>query len=847
MGAFDTLLSIVPRENCYRVLSKSPLINGDLAKQLINLRNRLRGEEEEILMSAKEFKSTFYKELELVIGNKNIVITDDDVHELISYLLNSNNIIDGVSDVEKSLIKADTNFAVKILNFLTTRCKIDKHDVNTLLNVMTKMTIGTSSFDKHLGLYDCLWIDNLIKSNTVLNKNDIKRISKLGYDKEIIGFLNTDNYQVPIDVNIFFKKHIVAEDFFDCLTDSKISKNLIKNILHVKYKITNENFKLFVDGFETYICDNFSRTYYSLDKNDTLIFEFAQTYLINLLMFLDECKFDFTVDHLAYIFFDDSMSSIHKYENDVSWKTYKSHLFFGTNMSLTESVVNFFTNKKINLDFDAVYKICLKLIYDSYLPSTQRYHNTYDDRHNINKYYYGFYKRLEVLLKHELIKKPIELTNKSLEDYTKKISLFPCHFINKYDYMEKFDLEEKYINKLEIRNYFNTLNNFETINFNIKTIKTIVAINDKYVIELLIQKHPNLLTKLENGLRFACVNMNEQLINFYLNNKFEPSQYNVLCLIKSALYSSKREFDQKIKTMVNILSKFSLLGFKMDEKVYKVLCMIKKLDETAFSESIKHLGSKMSEIKKSAKPTKNIEFSVVPRKKISSDFKNDAGIQYMFKIANLQTLISLCEESVKLMFEDQNSKYADVNTSCLKCCLEDNYYPNVFEYFAEELKYVPDEEAISKCPNNAVKEIMKLRNEYVSYTTDKTIITNILNTSNTLNTLNTSNQPTESDKSVESVESVEPVKLVEPAKLVESVDQQTVLIDQIKIKKTKATKNDKNNTDNTVDTNDEKLIKIVKVKKNKKSGTNIIDGGTIDNTVINNKTSNIPTDEFVDF
>lgn len=671
MGAFDTLLNISSQNECIKYIKQE--------KFKFNFGNALLKPDEQI-----QFTKLFYQELETVI-NSNVNITKQDISDLINYMLNYTA---ANQKPKESLVSEDKIFALKILTLLTTKCKIEGNDITRIFSALCYNSLFPED-DKRCLFHPqhyYFWVDNLVQLGAVFPKGEINKMKKCGYNEQHIMFINRDNLIGPvmIDVDTFIK--IWIDLFVNFVPSTKVLQNTIKNASIQAFQFTTKHFVHFINMS----CRNSSYIGLNLKNH--------HQYIVSTLELFDKCKFVFNKQHLISLLFDDSNISychLNMFDNTISWETQMVRNIYN-NISTLTSIINFFKNKRVHLNFDVICEGYMLTILNCYNMS----HHPYDKRDNIECVFYGFFKRLEILIKNELILKHENMNNNQILAIAQKISLMPNYFVKKYDNFNSLNLTEEHHSKLQLRQYFET----DSAQYcDALTVKIGVCVNDKYLINLLIKECPNVLTKYHNGLKFACINLNEKLIDFYLNNKFEPTQYDVLCLIKSTLYNVKKNYPSAIENLVNILGKISIMGFKMDAEVYAVLCSIKKLDESIFADSINHLKPKMAEIKRAAKPTKNIEISYPAKKSVCSNISTVDGINYMFKIANLQTLLNLYE----------NPLACKPNFDCLASCLKENCYPNVFEYFVEELRWTPTDTMIDKCPNNVIKQIIKLRRKYV--------------------------------------------------------------------------------------------------------------------------------------
>lgn len=716
MGAFDTLFAILPQNECYDVLTKD-LINGDGSlDKLIDKLKKLKEEREAMLngvggvgnvapaprlpqITANEFIAQFTTELTKVLnGNNNI--SKKDIADFINYITNSTA---EVIDPNKSFITANKIFTYNVLYLLTTKCKIEKTDIVRIIEIILKEKYLYSLNPEQL-----FWIDNLIQTGSDVPKNHISKLKKFGYNENFIKFINRYDQQME---NIFADNKLrnlcSSIDLVKLIvTDNRISTNIIKNLNNCGQKLTKLNFDKYIEVL-------FDKYSYKLRTDKDLKNHSHQFY--NLVNFFDKCGYLFTSGDFHDLLLDDD-SYGHSHYNDIDnkivWTTIKSQIFYNeTSVGDLTSIINFFADKKIYLNLKTIFDSCMTILIDSLAPD--KISGYLDRRDKMEHVFYEFFQRVNFLTTHHLIKKSDNESNNYILTILKQICLMPNKFIEKYAYISHLHLANPDTIKLKLRQYFNVEN---SVVYDAELVKFAICTNDTHLINLYVSSCPTALTTYQNGLRFACINLNSELIDFYLNSKFNPTQYDALCLIKSTLFTMKDSYDKKLETLGEILGKFALFGFKMDEDVYKVLCSIKKIDQTKFESSFKHLGKdKIAAVKKLAKPTKNIEVSLPARKLACNQFNTLEGATYLFKITNLQMLISLYDKlNFKMSTYDIYNK--EHYRTLIGQCLEYNYYPNVFEYFAEEFKYNPPDAEIELCPNNTIKEIIRLRCKYVQYT-----------------------------------------------------------------------------------------------------------------------------------
>lgn len=677
MGIFDEIIRIVPKDKCFDILENS--LN-KATQRLIAMRN---GHYIEPQIGKGTYITLFVDGLKNTI-NSNDNIPKKDIDDLMSFLLNKT--VDNPQSSEKSFLSADPKFSCLVLDIITKKCKIEKADIKII----------SSFFAKEYFLHAHCWIDNLIQLGCEIGKSEMKIFNKNGFDEILIKFINRYDQQMEIPqnfINIFIREELLLK----VISEGNFKRNIIKNLQNNGFLLTRDYFDIVLDK---YIND--SNSLYVEDDMETM-------FIIQLLDFFSSCGYVFTEYELCQLLFvDKSLDSVtkHAFNNSITWMTKKAKIVGYSNKEILISIVNFFANKKVYLTFDFVYKSYCDIVFFQYNSCD----GFLDGRDKMEHLFYGFFARLYILLENNLVRHNESTDSERNLKIIKNISLMPSKFEEKYYKINGLNLTKETLNKTSLRKYYPIP---DDIKLDTVIAKLAVVTNDEYLLEILIKDYPTILTKVTNGLRFACINLNESLVDFYLNNKFEPTQYHVLCAFKSVLYQQDQNLSSKLETMYNILVKLSMFGLKITEDVYQIISMYKKLDESKIDQLLSNISTdKRKEIKKNSKSTKNISIHIPAKKEAKATNKGKEKIEvdltesvpYMFKLCNLQTLIILCER-LKIL----------PTIECLDNALELNYYPNVLEYFADEINYVPTQKAIDNSANNAIKAIMEYRIKHFKY------------------------------------------------------------------------------------------------------------------------------------
>ena len=779
MGVFDELLNLCPQENCYNVLTQ---------KSVNQKRN---------------FMNSFYNGFEKIISDENAKINDDDIDKFVNYMLNKQPDNNQPFYKNNSMITANRFYSNRILTLLTTRCMLTAKQIDNLLEGLIKTeSMNNNGYPMLTSKNMYFWIYNLKKMKCVFTHGIFKNLDQAGYDKKYMKFLNEYDSKEKISV----KRFMYYMTYSDCnifLLNKNILGNLVKNISNNNYNFTDDDFFA--------MCNNIIMK--QIDGDNLMVADTLGNYKYKMLLdffeLFEKCGFKITSQHFEKMLFNSEKMSYRinrrRYNDKITFKMYNfdeigiSYLF---KYYLNEyKIINYFSERKIYLNFEFVYHSYTNEIFNQYL--SIHHNNHYGNLDSMNVVGKGLFEIINNLAKNKLIIKNKQLNQLEKFELIKKIIMLPSIFTyyryqldHLYYNPARAEIYKSHANKIDLIKYFDGLDNFENIKNDPSIAKLIVCVNDEHIINLMIDKYPKLLCGFKNGLKYACVNFNENLINFYLNNKFEPTQYDVVCLIKSFYMMPPNMIKQIIKNtddntdkknteeiknknieiFTNILYKFSSFGLKIDEDVYRLICMINdnNIDHKLFDELFCHLGqNKIAEIKKSVKKVKYLKLKYSKLKKPDQNLKSFKGFRHLLKFGNLQTLLILTSLDSSTDTGDQIFKHNQ--QACFES-LYDNFYSNVFEYFADELQYVPTENSINQSNNALLKECLNLRKKYVVYENDKTnnistktndILSQTNNNSSNVVSIDhvISTKPHELDCSADSDGSVETLKKIKKPKV----------------------------------------------------------------------------------
>jgi hypothetical protein len=710
-------------------------------------------------ISTYEFISKLKK---IMSDNNNIPMND--INKFIGCLLNP-----GADDKQYMKILGDGSFfsthsslGCDILNIITKKYKLHGDHIKNIIDLIGKCSYMFHSF---------LWVDNLVLLNQTFGKTDIKLLKKYGYDEDLEKFLNRYDQQISLPEKTLDKifNHYMIELI---LSDIEITKNVIKNLKNNK----------FVPSYK-YFYNSLNGKYLSISNSDTYISVHKMTFQI--LDFLKLCSYNFTERELFDLILITHFS--HGFEiavdtrktNPIELSSGKGkNLYEGGNIQVLkkkeinylESIINFFSNNKV--------KITLQLVCDEY-NSLIYTHYDRDSRDYFLASHCALVTMIGVLIGMEYLK------CSNSEKNAKNIVMMSNIFYQKYyDFKDAHSkITQQIVQNLHKTSFAGANIDIKTFN-NIDTLKMAIAINQEDLIERFMSDNPMFLMKVSEGMRYACTNLNSKLVDFYLDQRTIPTGYHVCCLVMAALRSDDDAFKSKLEKMYDIINKLCIFGLKIDENVYKILCTVKGIDDKKIVPHLKKLSPEtILKIKKEIKPSKNIvpkySCKVVKSNNQKRNIKEATHqiIKEMFKYSSLPHLLYLCElHKFKPTVE------------CIKLAYQFNWYPNVFEYYMDELKISGTKDIAESSGHATLKEIMLYRTENVKYAKDiiKDISTNV--------------RQTESDN-----ESEKPIKKVikKTTKKIES-DEESIKELPKKILK-KATKK--------VESNEDKPKKVIKIKK----------------------------------
>ena len=586
----------------------------------------------------------------------------------------------------------------KILDIITAKNLLSSDHVKQIIEIIGKRSYMPHSF---------LWVDNLILLKFPFGKTDLKTLKKHKYDEDLTKFLNRYDQQIDLPketIDELFKSRYL----YRIMNSQNLTRNVIKNMSNKNIVPTRQHFLTAIEGKT----DSFSTLTFSSNR------------ILKTLDYLKLCSYNFTSDDLIHLLFYEQFG----YSSHITVDTRKvaqpillasggksSRLYaqgvledLKKDNNLLTSIINFFGNIKIHLTLPLVCQAYNSRIYTNY----ER-----EARNHLLEIHCNFITMIKMLTNVELIK-----LTESESNVTNIIMTSNMFYQKYYDFQEKYyDFQEKHkritdtvVNTLHAQTY--NLVKFPNIT-NLNTVQTIVAVNDSFLLSKILDSNPMILTKINDGMKYACVNLNTTLIDFYLNQKVVPNGYHACCLILALLRSDDDVFPTKLTLVCDILEKLCLFGLKVDEKLYKVFCTVKGLDDKKLTKIVKLSSPTMAEIRKSVKIAKNIvpkcAIKVVKSQQPERQIKEATPqiIKEMFKYSSLSHILYLCDLH----------KYTP-DAECVEFALQLNWYPNVFEYYADKLKWNATVAQAESIGHNSLKEISLYRSNNVRYTDDKKVV-----------------------------------------------------------------------------------------------------------------------------
>lgn len=670
MSAFDELEKIV---------EKRLVIDRDSIKQFTFLYKNY--------ISADEFISKLKK---IMSDNNNIPVND--INKFINFLLTP-----GADDKPHMKILGNVSFfsthcslVCYILNIITKKYKLCSNHIKNIIDLIEKRSYIYHSF---------LWVDNLVLLGQTFGKTDIKLLKKYGYDEDLEKFLNRYDQQISLPEKTLDKifKHGMVELI---LSDAEITKNVVKNLKNNKFVPSHKYFQSSLSAKDS-------------SYSDTTISVHKMTFQI--LDFLKLCSYNFTEREL----FDLILKTNFSHEFGINVNTRKTNpiklnsdkgeiLYAGGNIqalkkkenNYLESVINFFSNNKVKLTLQSVCDEYNSLIYTHY-------------ERNSRDYFLASHCVLITMIGILIGMEYVKCSNS--EKNTKNVIMMSNILYKKY-----YDFQDSHskITQQIVQNLHKTA--FAGANIDVKTfnnidiLKMAIAVNQEDLIERFMFDNPMALVKVSDGMKYACTNLNGKLVDFYLDQRTIPTGYHVCCLVIAALRSDDDTFKSKLEKMYDIIDKLCMFGLKIDENVYKILCTVKGIDDKKIVPHLKKLSPEtVSKIKKDTKPGKNIvpkhSCKVVKSNNQERNIKEATPqiIKEMFKYSSLPHLLYICElHKFKPTVE------------CIELAYKFNWYPNVFEYYMNELKISGTKDIAESSGHVTLKEIMLYRTENVKYAKD---------------------------------------------------------------------------------------------------------------------------------
>lgn len=217
----------------------------------------------------------------------------------------------------------------------------------------------------------------------------------------------------------------------------------------------------------------------------------------------------------------------------------------------------------------------------------------------------------------------------------------------------------------------------QEINFTSKIVKLAVQINNKYLINLAIESHALTLIDPHVGFTYACSNLNHELVDYYLQQKYAPQEK----------YLRYINVDRSTEDMYKLFRLFAGHYFRIDDNTYEtIMYLIHPINKDRLVEHQLNLDF-VSEKCKDHFGASNINKFMTYKDKPFIDIreKSKNSFEHKCRTLNIAGFIS-------------HAKSEKPTEKCFENVTIHNTL-RMFYFIHETYGYIPDKKTISKVTN----------------------------------------------------------------------------------------------------------------------------------------------------